>query len=121
MTGTVNQAHEEKETLVVDVMVPGHDERVTTSLFTRTRRTLIEREGGACFICGRDAKASGHPLEAHHHPVERSFANSVGTALGSWASALTEPVITWENPVPTYLAAPSGPCRCTTVVCAMPR
>ncbi|WP_283149029.1 hypothetical protein [Silvimonas soli] len=71
----VTQTHEEKETLVVDVLLPGHEPRVTTPLFLHTKKLLIERVGGRCWICGRTAEESGHPLEAHHHPVERSLAN----------------------------------------------
>lgn len=73
----VTQIHEEKETLVVDVNIPGHEARTTTALFTHSKKLLIEREGGHCFICGRTAETSGHPLEAHHHPVERSLSNMI--------------------------------------------
>lgn len=44
-----NEIHEEKETLSVDVNIPGHEERTETSLFRRTREQLIAREGGRCF------------------------------------------------------------------------
>lgn len=70
---SVRDTHEEKETLVVDVNIPGHDPRTTTALFTHTKKLLIEREGGRCWICGQTAEETGHPLEAHHHPVERSL------------------------------------------------
>lgn len=73
----VNQDHIEKETLVVAVYIPGHDPRVSTPLFDRTRKLLIEREGGRCWISGQTAEESGHPLEAHHYPIERSFAEAV--------------------------------------------
>jgi hypothetical protein len=78
---TTTQIHEEKETLAVEVNIPGHEERTTTALFTRTRKQLITREGGRCFICGGTVETTGHPLEAHHHPVERSLANMVDWAL----------------------------------------
>lgn len=74
---SVNDIHEEKETLVVDVNIPGHEERTTTALFTRTKKLLIEREGGRCFISGMTAEEAGAPLEAHHHPIERSMANMI--------------------------------------------
>ena len=77
----VTQIHEEKETLSVDVFLPGHEPRVTTPLFLHSKKSLIEREQGRCFICGRTAEESGHPLEAHHHPVERSLANLIDWAL----------------------------------------
>ncbi len=72
---SVEQQHEEKETLTVEVNIPGHDPRTETSLFERTRKALIERDGG-CWICGRTALESGAPLEAHHFGIERSFAEA---------------------------------------------
>ncbi|QOT75040.1 hypothetical protein [Cupriavidus basilensis] len=77
----VTDTHEEKETLAVDVLLPGHEARTTTPLFLHSKKALIEREGGRCFICGETAEESGHPLEAHHHPIERSLANMI-----DWAS-----------------------------------
>lgn len=77
----VTKIHEEKLTLVVDVNIPGHDVRVTTALFTRTRKQLVEREKGRCFISGMTAEESGHPLEAHHHPIERSLAEMIDWTL----------------------------------------
>ncbi len=77
----VTDTHEEKETLAVDVLLPGHEARTTTPLFLHSKKDLIAREGGRCFICGATAEASGHPLEAHHHPIERSLANMI-----DWAS-----------------------------------
>ena len=72
----VEQPHEEKETLVVDVELPGHAPRgVPTALFERTKKILMERAGGRCFICGGTAADVG-PLEAHHYPVERSMATA---------------------------------------------
>lgn len=74
---SVNEIHEQKETLVIDINIPGHEERTTTPLFLHSKKALIAREGGRCFICGRTAEESGHPLEAHHHPVERSMSNMI--------------------------------------------
>jgi len=69
---SVKQTHVERETLAVEVNIPGHAPRVETSLFERTRKALIAREGG-CWICG--AKDSHDaPLQSHHYPVERSLA-----------------------------------------------
>ena len=73
----MTQAHAERETLSVEVNIPEHADRETTSLFTRTRKWLIEREGGRCFICNQTAEETGHPLEAHHHPIERSLAEMI--------------------------------------------
>jgi hypothetical protein len=72
----VTEVHELKDTLSADYFVPGHDERETTSLFTRTKKLLIEREGGRCFITNMTAEELGAPLQAHHHPVERCFATA---------------------------------------------
>lgn len=73
----VTQDHEQRETLKIDVIVPGHAPRTTTPLFERTRKLLIAREGGRCAISGMTAEESGHPLEAHHHPIERCFAEEI--------------------------------------------
>ena len=73
----VTEIHEEKETLSVDVEIPGHEPRVTTPLFLHSKKALIAREGGCCYICGRTAEESSHPLEAHHFPLERSLTNLV--------------------------------------------
>jgi hypothetical protein len=71
----VTQIHGLRETLHVEVNVPGHEARKATALFERTRKVLIEREGARCWVSGMTAEEAGHPLEAHHHPVERSMAN----------------------------------------------
>ena len=70
-------AHTESMTLHVDVNIPEHDERTATPLFHHTRQQLIEREGGRCLICGGTEASTGHPLEAHHHPIERSLAQMI--------------------------------------------
>ena len=73
---SVEQTHEEKETLRVDVELPGHAPRTATPLFERTRKELIAREQGRCFLCGQTEQEVGLPHEAHHHPVERSLATA---------------------------------------------
>lgn len=73
----VTQTHEEKESLAVDVLLPGHEPRVTTALFIHSKKQLMEREGGRCFVCGRNADQAGSPIESHHHPIERSLANMI--------------------------------------------
>jgi hypothetical protein len=79
----MTDAHEEKETLSVDVDIPQHDDRVTTALFRKTKRFLmgtggplgfnIKREPGRCWICGKTEQELGQPLEAHHFGVERAY------------------------------------------------
>lgn len=73
-------AHEEKETLRVDINIPAHADRVTTPLFHSTRKQLIERDGARCWTCGQTAEEVGHPLEAHHHPIERCLAEMIDWA-----------------------------------------
>ena len=73
----VTQIHEQKETLVVDINIPGHDPRVTTLLFKSSKQLLINRVGGRCWVCNQTAEEAGHPLEAHHNPIERSLSNMI--------------------------------------------
>lgn len=73
----MTDSHDEKETLKVDVCIPQHEDRVTTALFCHTRDALIAREGGRCWVCGRTGDEAGKPLEAHHHPIERSMAEMI--------------------------------------------
>jgi len=70
------KAHEEKELIQVDVFSSDHADRVTTSIFKKTRLKLIEREGARCFICNQTAEEVGHPLEAHHLGIERQYAEA---------------------------------------------
>lgn len=73
----VTEMHEEKNTFVVDINLPGHDPRgAATPLFNRSRKALIEREGGKCWMSGLTADELG-PLEAHHYPIERCFAEGI--------------------------------------------
>ncbi len=73
----VTQNHEEKESIVVDVTLPGHDARVTTPLFSRTREELIAREGNRSWVTGKTEEEVGSPLEAHHFWIERCLATAV--------------------------------------------
>jgi hypothetical protein len=73
-------AHVESETLKVDVDIPEHDARVTTALFTRTRKEVLAT-GARCYICDLTEAESGAPLELHHFPVERSLANLIDWSL----------------------------------------
>lgn len=72
-------AHEEKETLSVEVNIPAHADRVTTAIFSRTRKELIARDG-VCYICG-SLNSKESPLEAHHYPIERSIAELIDWGL----------------------------------------
>lgn len=79
----VQEVHALKEDLQVNVNTPGHDPRVSTPLFVRSRKHLLERDGGVCWVCGCNEVETGHPLEAHHYPIERSFAEMVDWGEGS--------------------------------------
>jgi len=74
---SLDQVHEEINTFKVDVFLPGHEARVTTSLFKKSRLHLLDEVGGRCWICQRTAEETGYPIEAHHYPIERSFANEI--------------------------------------------
>jgi len=67
----VQQIHEEKETLSVEVNIPGHAPRTELPIFERTRKLLIAAVEGKCWICGETEDP-----EAHHFPVERSLATA---------------------------------------------
>ena len=71
--GNVTETHELKDTFTVDVELPGHAPRTTTPLFTESKKILVERVDGRCFICNGNKDEVG-PTEAHHYPVERSLA-----------------------------------------------
>lgn len=92
---SVTETHEQKGTMIVDVYVPGHAPRETTALFTRTRKKLLESVS-RCFICNRTAQESGGPLEAHHHPIERSFAEMMDWGVDS-AIRRDYPDFDWVN------------------------
>jgi hypothetical protein len=47
----VTDVHEEKNTFSVDVNIPGHAARTTTPLFEKSRKHLLERDGGRCWVC----------------------------------------------------------------------
>lgn len=95
MPNTVTETHEEKETLSVDVFLPGHEPRTTTPLFLHSKKKLVERVGGRCWVCGCTADEVG-PLEAHHSPIERSFAEMIDWSEGS-AVRRDFPQFDWAN------------------------
>lgn len=72
-------AHEEKETLHVDVNIPAHPDRETTALFEHTRKELIERDK-VCFICSKPHTKES-PLEAHHSIIERCLTEMIDFSL----------------------------------------
>ena len=71
----ITAAHVEKETLSVDVNLPEHAARSTTALFARSRHEVLAT-GAVCFTCQLGEAETGHPLELHHYPIERCFAES---------------------------------------------
>lgn len=82
--------HVERETLTVEVNVPGHDPRTNQPLFEKTRKELIARDG-CCFICGSTVN-----LEAHHSPIEWSLANMVDWSVNG-AIRKDFPHFDWAN------------------------
>lgn len=75
--------HVQHETNEWDVIITNHKPRgAATPLFHKTKQALIDREGGRCQMSGMSAEESGHPLEAHHWPVERCFAEA---GMVDWA------------------------------------
>jgi hypothetical protein len=71
----VTETHLEKETLTVEVFLPGHEERTTTALFARSRMTAAALIGERCCVCGRDESVAGST--EWHHLFERSLANAI--------------------------------------------
>lgn len=80
---SADTVHAEKETLSVEVNIPAHAERTATALFIKSRKHLLEREGGRCFICNQTEAETGHPIEAHHYPIERSLAEMINWSEGA--------------------------------------
>lgn len=76
----VTETHEEKLTILDDVNLPGHDERSTTPLFTRTRHELMKLENGLSFVTGKTEAEAGGPHEAHHFFIERCLTEGVDWA-----------------------------------------
>lgn len=76
----VTQTHEEVETLTVDVELPGHAPRTETPTYSRTHKQRVAVDD-RCWVCRRTAAESGHPLETHHHPIERSLAEMIDFEL----------------------------------------
>lgn len=112
---SVTDIHEEKNTFQVDVFLPGHDPRVTTALFRKSRLWLLDKVDGKCWICQRTHEQTGHPIEAHHYPIERSFAGMTDFSPGSiirgeypdfdWAT-FSEGAV-WEH-FPAYIDPDTG-------------
>lgn len=73
--------HEIKKTIVEDVYVEDHDPRVTTALFERTRKALIDA-GGRCWICNKP-HTHEDPLELHHSVLERCLMGEIDYGPGS--------------------------------------
>lgn len=82
----VTRAHEETETLSVDVFIPEHADRTETTLYRQSRKEmfafppviLFRPNPDECFICRKTASELGEPLESHHAGIERSYAEAKG-------------------------------------------
>lgn len=101
---SVEKTHEEKDTLKVDVDLPGHAPRVTTALFTKTKRLLmkastalgfnVKRPAGRCWICDKTEQELGQPLEAHHFGIERAY---IDASIRWNVVAQDFPIFDWKN------------------------
>lgn len=91
-----------------DVITPEHADRVTTPLFTKSKKALyvdgpindllVKRDSGKCWICGGTEAELGEPLEAHHFGIERSFAEDTI----DWSKvAIDYPSYDWSTFSPT--------------------
>jgi hypothetical protein len=100
----MTEAHEQKETLEVDVDIPAHDDRKTTALFLKTKKMIvklgsilgftIKRPAARCWICNRTADEVGAPLEAHHFGIERCYID----AAIRWNVVQEDfPIFDWKN------------------------
>jgi hypothetical protein len=63
--------------ITFSVNYPAHSPRVDSPLFIKTKKLLNTASGGKCFICGRTAKETKVPHEAHHHPIMYSMMDVV--------------------------------------------
>ena len=72
----VHEIHEEKIADEIDVNLPGHDERVTTPVFERSRKLMVARTGNICQVTG-EPPAEGGAIQWHHFIVERCLATAV--------------------------------------------
>lgn len=72
----ITPAHEQRETLTVQVNIPAHAKRETTAIFEHSRKLLLAKPGACCHICQRKHTRE-EPLEAHHYPIERALAEVV--------------------------------------------
>ena len=65
-------AHEQRETLTIDVEYPAHAQRTESPEFSANKRTLVTKLDTPCFCCG-----SRERREVHHFVIE----------WAEWASA----------------------------------
>lgn len=91
--------HELKRSIVEDVYVMDHAHRVTTALFERTRKALIDA-GGRCWICNK-AHSHDDPLELHHAVIERCFMGEVDYGPSSRLRA-DYPQFAWDTFDPAH-------------------
>lgn len=82
---SVNDVHDLKDTLTVEVETPGHEARgAASALFKSSKKAIftnapvlsIHPAPGRCFICNATEEELGAPLEAHHFGIEWSFSNA---------------------------------------------
>lgn len=78
--------HEVDRTLHEDYIVPAHEPRVASPLYTQTHHDMVYVRDSACFICGVRNSTLKDPsknvrgskdMETHHWIIEWSLANAV--------------------------------------------
>lgn len=73
-------AHQQPTTLHVIEWFPDHEPRAQDphyAVFNAARAKLAAAGKLICWVCGRDEKAAGGPIELHHSKVEFALANGV--------------------------------------------
>lgn len=96
MDNNINNEHELKEDIVVDVYYPNHEPRTTSETFIRSRNHMIVELKKTCWVCNIDnetALKQNNGLELHHYFVEWAFSDMV-----DWTKMKTlHPDFNWDK------------------------
>lgn len=79
----VTPAHTQSVTLHVHEYYPAHEPRASDPhyhLFHEVREKLRQLGKLKCWVCGKDERAAGQPIELHHSIIEFALANGVDVA-----------------------------------------
>jgi hypothetical protein len=69
---TIDTIHSMKQSSRFDINIPAHAPRKDSSLYTATRKHLIDELDTPCWVCG-----SKENRQAHHFIVEMAFSNCI--------------------------------------------